>query len=129
MFLADEHATAAYVLRGGRLYRRGRTATPGTSPVMAGGLLFVYEPDGGGIYVYRPSSPRPIAKLPGDPGHWNSPIVVDGHVVEPRATPTPTSSPERSRSSASRPERAPRHVNTPQPLSQDTWRSRPAWHG
>ncbi|MCW3020542.1 MAG: PQQ-binding-like beta-propeller repeat protein [Solirubrobacterales bacterium] len=83
MFLADEHATAAYVLRGGRLYRAWQNDKPGTSPVMAGGLLFVYEPDGGGIYVYRPSSPRPIAKLPGEPGHWNSPIVVDGHVVEP----------------------------------------------
>ena len=50
---------------------------------MAGGLLYVYDPDAGGIYVYRPASPRPIAKLPGNPGHWNSPIVVDGHVVEP----------------------------------------------
>jgi outer membrane protein assembly factor BamB len=83
MFLADEHATAAYVLRGGRLYRAWQNSTPGTSPVMAGGLLFVYEPGAGGIYVYRPSSPRAIAKLPGAPGHWNSPIVVDGHVVEP----------------------------------------------
>jgi hypothetical protein len=83
MFVADEHATAAYVLRGGRLYLAWQNNTPGTSPVMAGGLLFVYEPDAGGIYVYRPSSPRAIAKLPGEPGHWNSPIVVDGHVVEP----------------------------------------------
>ncbi len=50
---------------------------------MAGGLLYVYDPSAGGIEVYRPSSPRPIAKLAGDSGHWNSPIVVDGHVVEP----------------------------------------------
>jgi hypothetical protein len=83
MFIADEHATAAYVMHGGRLYLAWQNSIPGTSPVMAGGLLFVYEPDGGGIYVYRPSSPRAIAKLPGEPGHWNSPIVVDGHVVEP----------------------------------------------
>jgi hypothetical protein len=83
VFVADEHGTAAYVLRGGRLFRAWENDTPGTSPVMAGGLLYVYEPDAGGIYVYRPSSPRPIAKLPGRPGHWNSPIVVDGHVVEP----------------------------------------------
>ena len=83
MFVADEHATAAYVLRAGRLYRAWESATPGTSPVMAGGLLYVYDPSAGGIYVYPPSSPRPIAKLPGKPGHWNSPIVVDGHVVEP----------------------------------------------
>jgi PQQ-like domain len=83
MFLADEHATAAFVLRGGRLYLAWQNEEPGTSPVMVGGLVFVYEPNGGGIYVYRPSSPHPIAKLPGEPGHWNSPIVVDGHVVEP----------------------------------------------
>jgi outer membrane protein assembly factor BamB len=83
VFVADEHGTAAYVLRGGRLFRAWENDTPGTSPVMAGGLLYVYEPNAGGIYVYRPSSPRAIAKLPGTPGHWNSPIVVDGHVVEP----------------------------------------------
>jgi hypothetical protein len=83
MFLADEAGTAAYVLRGGRLLRAWQNSNPGTSPVMAGGLLFVYDLSAGGIYVYRPSSPRPLAKLPGSPGHWNSPIVADGHVVEP----------------------------------------------
>jgi hypothetical protein len=83
VFVAGEHATAAYVLRRGKLFRAWIADTPGTSPVMAGGLLYVYEPDGGGIVVYRPSSPHPVAKLPGSPGHWNSPIVVDGHIVEP----------------------------------------------
>jgi DNA-binding beta-propeller fold protein YncE len=83
VFVAGEHATAAYVLRRGKLLRAWIANTPGTSPVMAGGLLYVYEPDGGGIVVYRPSSPQPIARLPGSPGHWNSPIVVDGHIVEP----------------------------------------------
>ncbi len=82
-FVADEGGTAAYVLRGGRLLRAWQNGNPGTSPVMAGGLLYVYDLNGGGIYVYRPSSPRPIAKLPGESGHWNSPIVADGHVVEP----------------------------------------------
>ncbi len=83
MFVADERGTAAYVLRAGRLYRAWENSTPGTSPVMAGGLLYVYDLDGGGINIYRPSSPRPVAKLPGASGHWNSPIVADGHVVEP----------------------------------------------
>jgi hypothetical protein len=83
VFLADEHATGAYVMHSGHLYRVWQSDLPGTSPVMAGGLLYVYDPSSGGIYVYRPSSPRPIAKLPGEPGHWNSPIVVDGHIVEP----------------------------------------------
>jgi PQQ-like domain len=83
MFVADEHATGAYVLRGGRLYRAWENAIPGTSPVMVGGLLYVYDYVDGGIYIYRPGSSRPIAKLPGEPGHWNSPVVVDGHVIEP----------------------------------------------
>jgi hypothetical protein len=51
--------------------------------VLAGGLLYVYDPADGGIVVYRPSSPRPLARLTGEPGHWNSPIVADGHVIEP----------------------------------------------
>jgi len=83
VFVGAEHATAAYVLRRGRLYRAWQNANPGTSPVLAGGLLYVYDPVAGGIYVYRPSSPTPIAKLAGAPGHWNSPIVLDGHVIEP----------------------------------------------
>jgi hypothetical protein len=83
VFVGAEHATAAYALIGGRLHLVWQNATPGTSPVLAGGLLYVYDPSGGGIYVYRPRSGRAIAKLPGKPGHWNSPIVVDGHVVEP----------------------------------------------
>lgn len=78
-----EHATAAYVLAGGKLQLEWQNSTPGTSPVLAGGLLYVYDPADGGIYVYRPESAEPIAKLPGAPGHWNSPIVVDGHVIEP----------------------------------------------
>ncbi|MCW3029888.1 MAG: PQQ-binding-like beta-propeller repeat protein [Solirubrobacterales bacterium] len=83
VFIGGENATAAYVLRQGLLYRAWIANTPGTSPVMVGGLLYVYDPSGGGIVVYRPGSPRPIAKLAGSSGHWNSPIVVDGHVVEP----------------------------------------------
>jgi hypothetical protein len=83
MFVADEGGTAAYVLRAGRLYRAWENSNPGTSPVMAGGLLYVYDLDGGGINIYGPASPRPIAKLGGESGHWNSPIVVDGHVIEP----------------------------------------------
>jgi hypothetical protein len=83
VFVADFAATAAYVLRGGRLHERWENDTPGTSPVFAGGLLYVYDPEHGGIEVYSPGSPKPIAHLPGAPGHWNSPIVVDGHVAEP----------------------------------------------
>lgn len=83
IFIGDEHATAAYALIAGRLHLVWQNNNPGTSPVLAGGLLYVYDPSAGGIYVYRPRSGHPIAKLTGSPGHWNSPIVVDGHVIEP----------------------------------------------
>lgn len=83
VFVADENGTAAYVLRGGRLYRAWEDGTPGTSPVMAGGLLYVYDPSGGAVNVYRPASSHPIARLSSEPGHWNSPIVADGHLVVP----------------------------------------------
>ncbi len=83
VFVADESGTAAYVMRGGLLFRAWQNGNPGTSPVMAGGLLYVYDLSAGGIEVYRPGSPTPLAKLAGSPGHWNSPIVVDGHVIEP----------------------------------------------
>jgi hypothetical protein len=83
MFLADAAGTAAYVLGGGRVYRVWSNGNAGTSPVMAGGLVYVYDPSEGGINVYRPASPRPIAHLAGGSGHWNSPIVVDGHIAEP----------------------------------------------
>ncbi len=83
MFVADENGTAAYVLRGGRLFQAWANTTPGTSPVMAGGLLYVYDLSAGGIEVYRPGSARAIARLPGTSGHWNSPIVADGHILEP----------------------------------------------
>ncbi len=83
VFVGGPNATSAFALRKGRLALAWTNGNPGTSPVMAGGLLYVYDPSGGGINVYRPTSSRPIAKLGGDSGHWNSPIVVDGHVIEP----------------------------------------------
>lgn len=83
VFVADFSATAAYALRNGRLHKLWESDSAATSPVFAGGLLYVYEPNGGGIEVYAPTSPKPIAHLPGAPGHWNSPVVVDGHIAEP----------------------------------------------
>lgn len=82
VFVADFSGTGAYALRGGRLHQLWQNDTPGTSPIVAGGLLYVYEPMAGGIEVYRPGSEKAITKLPGEPGHWNSPIVAGGHVIE-----------------------------------------------
>ena len=54
MFAADNGGTAAWALRNGRLHRVWRNGNGGTSPVLAGGLLWVYGP-GGGLRVYLPS--------------------------------------------------------------------------
>ena len=82
MFAADNGGTAAYRFRDGRLSVAWRSGTGGTSPVVAGGLLWVYAP-GGGLNVYVPSSGRLVATLQCGSGHWNSPIVVDGRVALP----------------------------------------------
>jgi len=82
MFAADNGATQAWRWSGGRLRPAWRHATGGTSPVVAGGLLFVYDP-GGGLDVYAPTTGALVIRLQCGGGHWNSPIVVDGHVVLP----------------------------------------------
>jgi hypothetical protein len=54
----------------------------GTSPVVADGLLFVYDP-GGGLRIYEAASGRQLARLECGSGHWNSPIVADGRIALP----------------------------------------------
>lgn len=82
MFAADNGATAGYLFKNGRLRIAWRNATGGTSPVVAGGLLWVYGP-GGGLAVYRPTTGKLLTRLDTGAGHWNSPIVVDGRVALP----------------------------------------------
>ncbi len=83
VFVANGTATAAYVLTDGQLQRRWENAIAGTSPVLAGGLLYVYDPNGSGLHVYDVQSGREQAVLPAGSGHWNSPIVIDGIVALP----------------------------------------------
>jgi hypothetical protein len=82
MFAADNGGTAAWQLRRGMLHQEWWNDTGGTSPFEAGGLLFVYEPDGG-LNVYEATSGKRIATLPCGSGHWSSPIVVDGRIILP----------------------------------------------
>ena len=82
LFAADNGGTAAWTLNGGRLQPRWKNRNGGTSPVIAGGLLYVYDPDGG-LRVYLPETGQQLAKLDCGSGHWNSPIVVDGRIVLP----------------------------------------------
>jgi outer membrane protein assembly factor BamB len=85
VFVADNSGTAAYLLRfgaGPRLVTAWQNGNPGTSPVLAGGLLYVYDP-GGVLRVYGPARGSLLATLPAASGHWNSPIVVGGRVILP----------------------------------------------
>ncbi len=82
MFAADNGGTAGYRLRGGRLSTAWSNGAGGTSPVVAGGLLFVYSQHGG-LAVYVPASGKLVATLACGGGHWNSPIVVDGRIALP----------------------------------------------
>jgi hypothetical protein len=82
VFLADGAGTAAWTLRGRRLHPAWSNGTAGTSPIVAGGLLYVYDPQGG-LRIYAPGSGKQLADLSAGPGHWNSPIVTDGRVVLP----------------------------------------------
>jgi hypothetical protein len=81
-FVATGNGTAGYRLSGGKLHEMWKNGTGGTSPVLAGGLLWVYDP-GGGLNVYKPSSGKLIRSLPAPAGHWNSPIVAGGRVYLP----------------------------------------------
>jgi hypothetical protein len=85
VFVADGSGTAAYTVEIGRrprLVMLWSNGNGGTSPVLAGGLLYVYDP-GGSLDVYQSASGRLLRSLPAAGGHWNSPIVVDGRIVEP----------------------------------------------
>jgi hypothetical protein len=81
-FVATSQGTAAYRLTGGRLQRMWEKGSGGTSPVLAGGLLWVYDP-GGALNVYRPSNGQLVRHFDVPSGHWNSPIVAGGRVYVP----------------------------------------------
>jgi hypothetical protein len=84
-FVADGSATAGYQLVDAghpRLKLVWQTESAGTSPVVAGGLLYVFDP-GGTLNIRRPLSGALVRALPVQSGHWNSPIVTGGRIVEP----------------------------------------------
>jgi hypothetical protein len=82
LIAADNGATQAWMLRNGRLRSVWHNQTAGTSPVVAGGLLYIFDPYGG-LMVYKPASGKLVTTLTAGDGHWNSPIATDGIVVLP----------------------------------------------
>jgi hypothetical protein len=81
--VANDAGTAIYKEQQHHLVAVWSNGTGGTSPVEAGGLLYVYNAQGRGLNVYRPTSSKPVATLPAGSGHWNSPIVIDGRIALP----------------------------------------------
>jgi outer membrane protein assembly factor BamB len=79
VFLADDEGTAAWRFVDGRLHAAWSNNFPGTSPVVAGGLVYVQGSTG--IHVYVPATGREVADLPIGTTHWQSPIVADGRVA------------------------------------------------
>jgi hypothetical protein len=82
MFAADNGGTAAWRFESGKLVSTWKNRNGGTSPVVAGGWLYVYSPQGG-LRIYDPVNGTQIAELESGNGHWNSPIVVDGKIALP----------------------------------------------
>ncbi len=83
LFAADNGGTAAWRFEGDTLHMLWGNSNEGTSPVVADGLLYVYDP-GGRIRIYEALTGKLLATLDSSSGHWNSPIVVDGMVVLPQ---------------------------------------------
>ena len=81
VFVATSAGTEALLFKGGRLHPVWSNRTDGTSPVVAGSLLYVAG--AGAVHVYVPTSGREVAQLPTGSVHWQSPIVADGRVAVP----------------------------------------------
>ena len=75
---------AAFTLTKRRLVERWAVSlafASGTSPVVAGGLLYVNNAAAGELDVFAPTTGKLVARLPAGQGHWNSPIVSDGRIA------------------------------------------------
>src|SRR5919198_789060 len=86
IFVSTDGGTRAFQLRTQRLQPVWKSTRGSTSPVVSGGLLYVYDADLGGLSVLRPTTGQLVAKLPAGPGHWNSPIVTDGRIALPEGS-------------------------------------------
>ncbi|MGH9414138.1 MAG: PQQ-binding-like beta-propeller repeat protein [Terriglobales bacterium] len=79
VFAADGAGTAAWTLQAGKLVAGWKNSSAGTSPFVAGGLLYVFDPQGA-LNVYEAASGKLVTALSCPRGHWQSPVVVDGHI-------------------------------------------------
>ncbi len=84
VYVTSNAGTAAYALTAShRLRVVWQNTQSGTSPLIAGGLLYVYNQGQGVLNVYNPVTGHLYDALPAAAGHWNSPIVVGGRIILP----------------------------------------------
>jgi outer membrane protein assembly factor BamB len=84
VYVTSNAGTEAYRLTAAhRLRVAWENNQSGTSPMVAGGLLYVYNQSQGVLNVYDPASGRLDRSLPAASGHWNSPIIVGGRIILP----------------------------------------------
>lgn len=75
--------TSAWTYANGKLTPAWKNDNPGTTPLVAGDLLYIYDAQNGGLRVYNPETGAQLADLPCGTGHWNSPTVIDGRIALP----------------------------------------------
>jgi hypothetical protein len=86
VFVGTDSGTTAYRLvdpRQPRLRPVWHEDDPSTSPVLAGGLLYLYDEQHGTLEVRSPRTGALRHRFDVGSGHWNSPVVVGGRVVLP----------------------------------------------
>jgi outer membrane protein assembly factor BamB len=80
VFISTAGGTVAYTFDGSQLVRLWSNGNGGTSPVVAGGMLYVAGFDGQ-LHVYVPQTGHEVTTLPTGDLHWQSPIVTDGRIA------------------------------------------------
>jgi len=86
LFVGDSNGLDAWKLSGGKLVKAWSNGTPSTSPIVAAGLVYAYDPGGSGLHVYVAATGAPVAVLPAGGGHWNSPVLGDGRIALPEGS-------------------------------------------
>ncbi|HEY7839747.1 MAG TPA: PQQ-binding-like beta-propeller repeat protein [Terriglobales bacterium] len=85
-FRSSAGGTSAWTYANGKLTPAWNNDNLGTTPLVAGGLLYIYDPHNGGLRVYNPTTGAQLANLPCGTGHWNSPTVIDGRIALPEGS-------------------------------------------
>jgi outer membrane protein assembly factor BamB len=60
-----------------------KSSTGGNTPFVAGGLVYIYNPQGGKVNIFDAATGSTVATLDAGSGHWNSVIVADNRVALP----------------------------------------------